>query len=332
MKATVKLYLLRTIKTMALPVITIIILGLLTGGRSLNGRVLLVSLKQSILLIIMSIAIFGNMTLGMLDFSAGGVVLASAIIGGNLMMMTGTGIPGLIFFCMLSGVVLASLTGFLNNKLRIPIVVLTLGMMLVYEAIPRALFFGGAIIGSAYTKMALQPWIFIILGLVLVAFYVLYNHTTYGHNIRALGGNEEIAKNAGLNPPKIKQIGFTISGVFLGVAAALYMSINGSVTNVAMFGSLPIVFNGLTGVLLAVFLSRYCNIVIGILIGNYTLTVLINGLVSLGVSATLRDALQGAAILIVMVISANQGRLKKWRADKERKAIAERSYVPDRRR
>lgn len=329
MRATVKRYLLQTIKTLTLPVIVIIIFALLTGGRSLNGRVLLVSLRQSVLLMVTSLSIFGNMTLGMLDFSAGGVVLASAIIGGNLMVMTDTGIPGLIFFCMLSSVALASLTGFLNNKLRIPIVVLTLGMMLVYEAIPRALFFRGATIGSANTKMALSPWIFIIMVLVLVVFYIMYNHTTYGHNIRALGGSEDIAKKAGLNSPKIKQIGFTISGIFLGVASALYISINGNVTNVAMFGSMPIVFNGLMGVLLAVFLSRYCNIVIGILVGNYTLTLLINGLVALGVSSTIRDVLTGVAILILMIISANQGRLKKWRADRERKTLIERGSVRD---
>jgi hypothetical protein len=58
-------------------------------------------------------------------------VLASAIIGGNLMNLTGIGMPGLVLFCVLISIALTSLTGFINNVLRVAVVVLTLGLLLV---------------------------------------------------------------------------------------------------------------------------------------------------------------------------------------------------------
>ncbi|MBR4477899.1 MAG: hypothetical protein IKO96_04625, partial [Spirochaetales bacterium] len=89
---------------------------------------------------ILSMAVVGNLTLGMWDFSAGAVVVASSIIGGNLMKLTNTGIPGMFIFCVLCGVLLSSLTGFLNNKLKVPMLVLTIGLIFIYEALPRVIF------------------------------------------------------------------------------------------------------------------------------------------------------------------------------------------------
>ena len=51
-----------------------------------------------------------------MDFSVGAVVTASAIIAGNLMNMTGTGIPGLIFFSLLSAVLLMENAWFIAWK------------------------------------------------------------------------------------------------------------------------------------------------------------------------------------------------------------------------
>jgi ribose transport system permease protein len=162
---------------------------------------------------------------------------------------------------------------------------------------------------------------------MFIAFYILFNLTTYGYNTRALGRNEEIAKVAGLNLPEIKQVGFTISGVFLGVASVLYMSSNGQITNPTMFGSMGMKFDAFIGVFLAFFLARYCNLAIGIVIGTFTMITLTNGFVALGVAATMRDILTGVFLLILLCISANQERFKQWRIDRERARLADAKFV-----
>lgn len=296
----------------------IALFAVLTGGRSLSARMLLVTARQSVMPIIISMALIGNMTLGMWDFSAGGVVLSAAIIGGNLMKMTNTGIVELVVFCLTIAIAMTTLTGFLNNKLRVPTIVVTIGLVLIYEAIPRILFPGGATISAKYTVLAASPNCFIILAIMFTVFYLLYNKTAYGHNIRALGGSQEIAKSAGLNASRIMQFGFSISGVFLGVGAVLYISANGQLMTVTALGSVATIFDAMMGVFLAFFLSRFCNLAIAVVVGTFTMTALSNGLVAMGLPATMRSITSGVFLLILLCMSANQGRIIKWRADRQR--------------
>lgn len=318
MNVKVKRFAVNTLKTLILPVLIIALFAVLTGGRSLSARMLLVTARQSVMPIIISMALIGNMTLGMWDFSAGGVVLSAAIIGGNLMKMTNTGTVGLVAFCLAIGVAMASLTGYLNNKLRVPTIVVTIGLVLIYETIPRAIFPGGATITAKYTVLASSPYCFIILAVMFAVFYLLYNKTAYGHNLRALGGSQEIARSAGLNSARIMQIGFSVSGVFLGIGAVLYMSANGQLMTVTALGSVATIFDPMMGVFLAFFLSRFCNLAVAVVVGTFTMTALSNGLVAMGLPATMRSITSGMFLLILLCISANQARLIKWRADRQR--------------
>lgn len=331
MNVKVKRYVVDILKTLALPVLVMALFAVLTGGRSLTTRMLLVTARQSVMPIIISMALMGNMKLGMWDFSAGGVVLSAAILGGNLMKMTNTGIPGLVVFCLLIGVAMATLTGYLNNKLRVPTLVVTIGLVLIYETIPRAIFPGGVTIRAKFTTLAASPYCFIILAIMFTGFYLMYNKTAYGHNIRALGGNHEIAKSAGLNAPRIIQTGFSISGIFLGIGAVIYVSTNGQLMTVTALGSVATIFEAMMGVFLAFFLSRFCNLAIALVVGTFTMTALTNGLVAMGLPATMRSITSGLFLLILLCISANQERILKWRADRQRarEIMARSSSVTD---
>ena len=48
------------------------------------------------------------------------------------------------------------------------------------------------------------------------------------------------------------------------------------------------------------------------------MTALTNGLVAMGLPATMRSITSGLFLLILLCISANQERIIKWRADKQR--------------
>ena len=107
-----------------------------------------------------------------------------------------TGIWGMLLFCVLVGVVMTSFTGFLNNKLKVPALVLTIALVFVYEALPRVIFPSGVKIRLSMTTLAAAPYIFIVLAVLFVVFYLIYTKSTHGHNLKALGGNQDIAKAA----------------------------------------------------------------------------------------------------------------------------------------
>lgn len=308
----------RVMMVALLPAAVILIFGILSKGRTLSARMLLITLQQSVKPAIIAMGVIGHVTLGMWDFSAGGVILAASIIGGNLMKLTDTGILGLFVFCLLLGVALSSLTGYLNNKLNVPLLVLTIGLIFIYESFPRILFPRGITIRDKFTTMASMPYNFVILAIMAMLFHVIYNKTAYGHNIRALGGGADIAKAAGINAKRIRQLGFTTAGVFLGVAAFMNISENGQILNVAALESSGMVFSALLSVFLANFMGRYCSMSIALIIGSFTMQMLSNGFVALGLPHTMQDITTGVFLLLLIAITSNEQRFKQNRENKIR--------------
>ena len=98
MPSKMKNLLVRALKTLVFPACVCLFFAIATRGKLFTSRSILVILRQSVLPAVVIMAMMPNLTLGMMDFSIGAVVIASAIIGGNLMNMTGTGIPGLLVF------------------------------------------------------------------------------------------------------------------------------------------------------------------------------------------------------------------------------------------
>jgi ribose transport system permease protein len=325
-KKTLKQIIGNILKTLALPLAVFIILVIATGGRFANFRIITTILRQSIVPAIIAWGLMLTFAVGSMNFSAGALVLCSTIIGGNLMKLTGTGLFGLILLTLVVALLLSVLMGFLFNKMRIPSIVLTIGLVLVFEALPRVFFEGGVVIPTKVTYLATPPHIFIILILMLAVFYIICNKLPFGHNLRSLGNNQEIANKVGLNSDKVKFTCFVISGAFLGVAAILYGSTKSEVRNVAALGSMSIMMDAFMGVFLATFLARFCDLSIAVLISSFTMKMISNGFVAMGLSATVRDITTGLLLFVLLAVSANQGLFEKIKENKRIASEADKKY------
>lgn len=308
--------LINALKALVIPVGMWLIFAILTGGRTASLRMLRTTLRQSVVPCIICYGLMLNMEVGMMNFSAGGMILFAGIVGGNLALITRTGVPGLVLFvlgiCVLEGVI----TGILYNAMRVPCIVLSIGMMLVWESFPKVLFETGLNLNSKMTYLSRAPYCFVILAICAVVFYIIYNRTPFGHNLRAIGSNQAIANSVGLDSDKIKFWSFTLGAVFLGVAAFLYVSERGEVRNMPAMGSMGIMMDGFMGMFIAMFIARYCDMSISVILGTFTMKMLSNGFVAMGLSATVRDIVQGVFLLILLVISANSGLFERRKADK----------------
>lgn len=322
----VKKFFLSLLKSLVLPVVVLILFTIMTEGRFFNPRTLMTILKQSIMPIMICWGLMLTFTVGSINFSAGAVVLCSAILGGNLMKLTNSGLLGLIFFTLSVALILSIITGFLFNKMRVPSIVLTIGLVLIFESLPRVFFEGGVIIPGKLTFLATPPYIYIILAIMIFLFYVVSNKTAFGHNLRALGKNQEIANKVGLDSDKIKFACFVISGIFLGVAAILYGSAQGQIQNVTALGSMIIMMDAFMGVFLAMFLSRFCNVTFSVIIATITMKMISIGFVAMGLSATVRDITTGLLLFVLLAVSANQGYFEHIKNDKHNAQKANERY------
>lgn len=319
-------FLLNAVKSLIIPVGMWAIFALLTNGRTASTRMLITTLRQSVSASIICYGLIMSMNVGMINFSAGGMMLFAGIIGGNLAKATGLGWPALVVFCILICVAEGALEGVLYNLMRVPCIVMSIGMMLVWESLPKVIYPNGVNLNGAITILNKQPWCFWVLGITAAVFYIIYNKTAFGHNLRAIGSNQAIANSVGLDSDRIKFAVFTISGLFLGIGAVLYVSSAGEVRNVSAMGSMTIMMDGFMGMFIALFISKYCDTSIAVVLGSFTMKMLSNGFVSMGLSATVRDIVQGVFLLVLLVISANAGLFERMRADKAFKEKCETDF------
>lgn len=293
------------LKTMALPVAVYLLFGLLSGGRTFNSRAVLTALRTTIQPAIICYMLLLGMSTGVMNFSAGAIVVCCSIIGSGLANTLGLGLPGFCVLSILIGIACSGLFGLLYNLLRVPGMVLGLGMLMFYEALPRLFFPGGGVIAQKDAFLAQSPWIFIIMAIAMVLFYVLYNLTPFGHNLRAIGSNQGVALAAGLNLDRIKFSNSVVGGLFLGIAGILYMSAQGKLMNVSSMGSMTVMMDGFMGVFLGMLLARWSDPSIAVFCGVLTMKVMSAGFIAVGLPQTWKDVVTGFFMLVVMAVSAN---------------------------
>lgn len=325
----------RVVMSLLIPVgiwaVFVIAIAIKNGGfnGALIQKQLITTMRQMVQPAIICYGLMLNMLLGMMNFSAGGMMLFAGIIGGTIAKTTGTGVVGLVFFCVLICVAEGAINGILYNLMRVPCIVLTIGMMLVWESFPKLLVPDGLNLARnpGMTFLTRQPYCFIVLAIMAVIFYIIFNKTAFGHNMRALGNNQAIANSVGLNSDKIKFLSFLLGAVFLGIGAVLYDSNMGEVRNVATMGSMTIMMDGFMGMFIAMFIARYCDMTIAIPFGVFTMKMMTNGFVALGVSSTVRDIVQGFFLLILLVIQANSGLFERRKLDTQFRDACNQAYA-----
>ena len=78
--------------------------------------------------------------------------------------------------------------------------------------------------------------------------------------VRACASSQRIAKNSGVNTKKTAFLCYVVSSLFLGVAALLKISIQGSIDTPMYMSSTNIIFNCMLGIYVGLALEQYCNL------------------------------------------------------------------------
>lgn len=242
-----------------------------------------------------------------IDLSVGGVVSLSAIIAGNLMDGADSGTPLAILGSVAAGAFFGLLNGIGVTLLRIPPLVMTLGMLGVLQGllvvIRQGIPSGRAAPGLS--QFVSQPFVFGLPGIIwlwvaiglLLAF--LLNRTVYGYRIYAIGSNEQAAHMAGVPVAAIRVSLFVLSGVFAAVAGICLLGYSGSsFANVGEQYMLPsiiaVVFGGTS---LAGGRGGYT----GTMAGAMMLTVLTGILTTVNIDESGRQMIFGATLLLLML-------------------------------
>lgn len=310
--------LLNILKAFILPIAVWCVFSIITKGTFANSAVFLSILRTAVVPMLLAMGLSFGMQMGLWNFAVGANIYASAILSAYISEILHLGIIGVCIFSIVICVFLSGFMGMLYRLLRIPCLVLSLGMVMAIEALP------GLVVPNATAKISLMdgylgtaPWCYLILAIMFVIFYYINTYTTFGANIRAIGANVQIAKSAGIDVDRVKFMSFLISGVFLGVAGIVFMSNSISLTGVIGFASASMLFDGLMGIFIAFVLTRYINFNVAVMIGTFTIRMLSSGLTASGLSSEVRGMLTGLFLLVVVTYSANSGILEQLKIRKK---------------
>lgn len=254
------------------------------------------------------------MVMGMFDFSIGANIMLSAIVGSVVAQRFGLGYAGLISGCIVTGTIVGLLNGFLYVKLRIPSMIVTTGLALIYESVANY------IAGGVEQTLASELRIFgsmpgdIILALIAFAIaYLILNYTKIGTYTYAIGSNEFVAKNMGIDVKKYKVLAFVISGAFLGIMSILTISYGSSMVAVTGMASMSRNFIPTMGCFFGLAFKKYGMPLQAIIIGEFVINIIFFGFIALGAPTAIQDVITGITLLIIITLTTkvNKGDIVK---------------------
>lgn len=254
------------------------------------------------------------MVMGMFDFSIGANIMLSAIVGSVFAQRFGLGYAGLISGCVVTGTIVGLLNGFLYVKLRIPSMIVTTGLALIYESVANY------IAGGVEQTLASELRIFgrmpgdIVLALVAFAIaYLILNYTKIGTYTYAIGSNEFVAKNMGIDVKKYKVLAFVISGAFLGIMSILTISYGSSMVAVTGMASMSRNFIPTMGCFFGLAFKKYGMPLQAIIIGEFVINIIFFGFIALGAPTAIQDVITGITLLIIITLTTkvNKGDIVK---------------------
>ncbi len=238
------------------------------------------------------------------DLSVGSVLGLSAYVVGDLFKFQG--IPVWAGFVIGTAIGLAAgvVNGFVVTVLRVPSLVVTLGMLYVIRGIDGVVvsgdridpqFIPGSFSAVGYKTIFGIPWLAIIVAVVVVVVGYAMRTFRASRDLYAIGSNPAAAELAGIPIGKRVFAAFAISGALAGFAGTLFLALHTQIDNSGGLGyELSVVAAAVVG---GVAIFGGSGTVVGAALGALLLNTISQALVASRISAFWNQAIAGALLL-----------------------------------
>jgi ribose transport system permease protein len=251
-----------------------------------------------------------------IDLSVGALISLGAVLSGNVMNGEDSGILPAILFTGAVTFLIGIVSGLGITLLRIPPLVMTLGMMTVIQGalivVSRGIPSGNA--APALTSFVVRPLVFGIPGilflwaLLALAMWFLLRRTSFGYALYAMGSNERAAILSGRRVGRLRILLYGLSGLLAGLSGfcLLGYTVNSFISVGDQYVLPSIIAVVIGGTSLAGGSGNY----IGTAAGAIALTVLQSVLTTFEIDFWGRQVIFGAVLLLLMLMYGRQSRLR----------------------
>jgi methyl-galactoside transport system permease protein len=316
------------LKNAILIVIFLIIIGIIIAEPAfLSTSVIRNILTQSAVRLILAFGVGGIIIIQGTDLSLGRIVGFAAVISASLLQRLDYAsrfypdlqplplIVPLIIACAVCAF-FSGLSGWVVAKFKIHPFLATLGMMITLYGILSIYFASGAPgpqpIGgfdTRYTDVVIGstfgiPNLVIYAILVSIVVWILWNKTTFGKNLYAIGGNPEAAKVSGVNVSKTTILVFVLAGILYGIGGFLEAAHIGSANNGTGYGyELDAIAACVVG---GISFSGGVGKVSGAIIGVLLFTIISYGMTFIGMDQYFQYIIKGVIIVAAVALDGQK--------------------------
>ena len=268
--------------------------------------------KQVAIMAILSVGMTFVLLTGGIELSMGSVISLGVVLISK--MVTEADLP--IAVSMLAAVVTATVLGFIDGliiaKIKVPPLIITLGMQIFLYGFTYTICNGQPVYGIPVSlKWIGQTYVFgvIPVSAILMLIVILIGHfiltkTYLGRYFYAIGSNEETAKLSGINADKIRILAYTFCGCLVGIASIVMLGRIGSGQPSAGDGYEMDVLTGcvLGGVSLNGGKGNVAKAFAGILV----IGVLSNGMALMGLDSFAQKMVKGVVLMLAVILDSLQ--------------------------
>lgn len=273
-------------------------------------------LTQTTVLGVFTIAMAMAILLGAINLSITGTAAFAAAIATSLMVYKSMPWYAAAFLCLVIGLAVGLLNGFIIAKVKAVPLIETLAINMVLSGAVLAITKGKSTTNypQAYKmigqgKVGEMPILPIVLILVYILFYLIWKYTAYGRSLFAVGGNIQSAYAAGINVNRITMSAYAVGGLMCGLAGFLLSSYMGAVTT--SFGEAYEMQSIAAAVIGGVSLTGGKGTITGMLGGALLMTVIATGLQILGVSSYYVTLCSGLMVFVAVLVDAFKNNMRK---------------------
>ncbi len=264
-----------------------------------------------------------NLNSGRMDFSLGATGILAAVCAVSAMGRTITTKEDIMVYmllCMVFGAVFGIIGGIVFIVLRLPPVVTTLGMCLVYEGIAKIIvgsnstfdFKSSAVTGQFVTK----PVVLIVLTLaVLAVMSLIICYSRFGYNKNALVYDQKISVETGIKEIPSCLFCYALAGLLIGLYQFINTAQLGNVTVNIDLGSSTTVFKNFLPIFIGGLLAKYSNQLIGSFMAALGTQFLVLGMdraSMLGFSSSIQTLITSFMVFMVLVYMVDKNAFIGW--------------------
>lgn len=265
---------------------------------------------------IIAIGLTYSLTVNGMDLSIGANANFADFLVMSMFVWYSMSITTSIILSIVICLVIGLINSFLIVKMKIPDMVAALSTMFMFQGVAMTYSNGGAItermmmksgqaalglVPPAFRALGKEPWIIVIMLIVVLFAHFFLNYTKYGRYMYAVGGNPEAARLSGIPVNKYRILAYLLSATFAALGGILIAARVGTAqVNAGAAYLMPSVAAAYIGFSVA---GAGKPNALGTLAGAVLVGMLENGLIMMSVPYYAMDIIKGAVLAIALALT-----------------------------